>query len=59
GSCFIEAASSRSRKTHKTVLRPLHGRLTSRPTDGDGRRCYRLGSRFRLYLHSSIPAQRI
>ncbi|MGY5860361.1 MAG: hypothetical protein RTU63_13405, partial [Candidatus Thorarchaeota archaeon] len=59
GSCFIEAASSRSRKTHKTVLRPLHGRLTSRPTGGDGRRSYGLGSRLKLYLHPLIPAQRI
>ena len=59
GSCFIKAASCRSRKTHADVLRPLHGLLTSRPTDGDGRSLQKLGSRFRVSPQLMIPLQSI
>ncbi len=55
GSCFIEVASGGSKKTHENVLRPLHGRLTSRPTGGDGRALQKLGSRFRVSLQLMIP----
>jgi hypothetical protein len=59
GSCFIEAASSGSKKTQENVLCPLHGRLTSRPTDGDSRVFQKLGSRFSIHLQPLVPVRGI